>query len=136
LISTLMEFVNLLSERYQSGKWHTSSYFESLETLMILLAPIAPHISDELWQLTGHEGSIHIQDWLHWDEELAAEGMIQIPIQVNGRLRAVIELPRGAGELEVRKEALAQPAVQHHIDGAEIVKVIFVPDKIMNIIIG
>ena len=92
MVSTLMEFANALGERQRAGAWRTATFHQALETLLVLLAPAAPHIAEELWQLTGHTGSVHQQTWPAWDAELARDEMVQIPIQVNGKLREVIEV--------------------------------------------
>jgi leucyl-tRNA synthetase len=86
LVLALMEFVNALSERKQSGAWRTATFYQSLETLLMLLAPVAPRISVELWQLTGHGGSVHQQFWPAWDLDLAGEQVAQVAVQVNGNL--------------------------------------------------
>ena len=73
MISALMEFVNLLGERHQTGNWRTETYHRVLETLIILIAPAAPYMAEELWHQTGHDGSVHIQDWPLWDAKLAED---------------------------------------------------------------
>jgi leucyl-tRNA synthetase len=135
LVSTLMKFVNLLSERFQSGTWRTSTYHQALETLMVILAPVVPHIADELWRLTDHESSIHTQNWPTWDESLVVDEMIQIPIQVNGKVRAVVDVPTSAEEQEIKHKALELPKVQQHINNGDISSVIYVPGKIMNFLV-
>jgi len=134
MISALMEFFNALSDRYRGGNWQTASFHEALETMMILLAPAVPHFAEELWSLTGHNGSVHEQEWPAWDEDLARDELVQIPIQVDGRLRAVIEISQDIVEAGVREEALADPKVQQHIAGREVVKFIYVPGKVVNVV--
>jgi leucyl-tRNA synthetase len=129
-----MEFVNLLSDRYQAGTWRTATYQRSLDCLLVLLAPAAPFISEELWHLIGHENSVHTQDWPVWDDELAEDETVQIPIQVNGKVRAVIEVPMIADQAEVETVAFDLAKVQQHTAGGKVVKVIYVPGKIMNIL--
>jgi leucyl-tRNA synthetase len=134
MVSTLMEYLNALSERHRLGMWQNATFHQALETLMILLAPSAPYIAEELWSLTGHEDSVHQQTWPAWDPELSREEIFSIPVQVNGRMRQVIEVPADAGEAEVQEIALAQPKVREHIAGRQIVKVVYVPGKIMNVV--
>ena len=98
----------------------------------MLLAPAAPHIAEELWQLTGHAGSVHQQAWPAWDAELARDEMVQIPIQVNGKLREVIEVPADIQLDELRQAALDLPRVQQHLEGRQVVKMIYVPGKVLN----
>ena len=135
MISALMEFVNQLWERYQTGNWRTETYHQVLETLIILLAPAAPYIAEELWHQAGHEDSVHMQNWPQWDEKLAEDETVQIPIQVNGRVRALVEVVKGADQKEVERAAFGSPKIQQHIGDGKVNEVIFVPGKIMNILI-
>jgi leucyl-tRNA synthetase len=134
MVSTLMEFTNFLHERHRVGAWHSAAYHQAMETLLVLLAPAAPHIAEELWQLTGHTGSVHQQAWPAWDVELARDEMVQIPIQVNGKLREVIEVPSDATGEEVKQAALDQPRVQQHLEGRQAVRAIYVPGKVLNLL--
>jgi leucyl-tRNA synthetase len=136
MISVLMEFVNFLSDRYHSGRWKTKTYHESLETLMIMLAPAAPFIAEELWHLTGHEFSVHKQAWPSWDPQLTVEEYIQIPIQINGKIRGLVEVPSSAGRAEVEEAAFELPKVKEKTREGEVGEVIYVPGKIMNILTG
>jgi leucyl-tRNA synthetase len=135
MISALMEFVNLLGERYQTGNWRTETYHRVLETLIILIAPAAPYIAEELWHQTKHDGSVHLQDWPQWDAKLAEDETVQIPIQVNGRLRALVEVEKDADQKEVETAAFESPKIQQHIGEGKVKEVIFVSGKIMNILI-
>jgi leucyl-tRNA synthetase len=134
MVSSLMEFINLLSDREQKDAWHTATYHHALETLLVLLAPTAPHICEELWQLTGHVGSIHQQSWPEWDPQLSIEETQQIAVQVNGQLRAVIEAPADTAEEEVRQQALAHPKVQKNLAGLEIDRIYYISGKILSIV--
>ncbi len=136
MVSALMEFANALGERQRSGAWKTAVYHQALDTFVVLLAPAAPHIADELWSLSGHAGSVHQHPWPAWDAELAQEEIVQLPVQVDGRLRAVIDLPGDASQDEARQAALAEERVQVHIGGRKIVKVFYVAGKILNILTG
>ncbi len=136
LISALMEFVNVLTELQQSGAWHTATFHQSLETFMLLLAPVAPHISEELWQLSGHTGSVHQQAWPAWDAELARDQVARLAVQVNGKLREVIEVAQDAGQAEVEEQIYALAKVQQYLKGKQVVKVIYVPGKILNIVVS
>jgi leucyl-tRNA synthetase len=105
-----------------------------LEVLLLLLAPSAPHMTEELWRLTGHSGSVHRQTWPTWDETLARDETVQVPVQVNGKLRGVVEVPSEAGLEEVQQAALAQARIQQHLEGQKIDKLIFVSGKVLNIV--
>jgi leucyl-tRNA synthetase len=134
MVSALMEFVNALVERQRAGTWHTATYHQALETLLVLLAPSVPHIAEELWQLTGHSGSVHQQPWPVWDEGLARDEMAGIPVTVDGKVRQVIDVPVDASEAEVREMAVSQPKVQSYLAGREIIRVVYVGGKILNIV--
>ncbi len=135
LVSALMEFFNELSSLQQSGGWHTATFHRSLDTFMLLLAPLAPHISEELWQLSGHSGSVHRQAWPTWNADLAREEIVQLAVQVNGKLRAVIAAPRNAGQDEIEALARADEKVKQYLENAQVVKVVYVPGKILNIVV-
>jgi leucyl-tRNA synthetase len=134
MVSALMEFANALGERQRTNNWHTATFHQSLERFMILLAPAAPHIADELWQLTGHTGSAHQQTWPTWDADLARDETLQIPVQIDGRLRGVVELSKDAGPEEALEAALAQPRVQQHLNERRVARSIYVPGKVLNIV--
>lgn len=134
MISALMEFVNLLSDRYQNGNWQTSTYHDSLETLLVLLAPAAPFISEEIWCRSGHEFSVHHQSWPDWDSELAREEMVKIPVQVNGKVRDVVEVPADARQEIIEEAVFNLEKIQQHIAGSKVERVIYLPGKIMNIV--
>jgi leucyl-tRNA synthetase len=134
MLSVLMTFVNELVERQRNGHWRTSTYHQALDTLMLLLAPCVPHIADELWQLTGHAGSVHEQEWPIWDTELARDEVREIPIQVDGKVRQVIEFPIDASEEEVEEKVLAHVEVRDRIGNREIDKIYYVPGKIFSIV--
>jgi leucyl-tRNA synthetase len=134
MVAALMEFVNALRERRQTNTWRTETFHRALETLIILLAPSAPHIAEELWHLTNHSGSVHQQRWPTWNAELARDELTTIAIQINGKLRDTLEVPIDTNETDVKERALARPKVQHHLKGQEISKVIYVPGRILNIV--
>jgi leucyl-tRNA synthetase len=135
MISTLMEFCNELFDRYQAADaWRSGTFHQALEVLMILLAPAAPFIAEELWQQTGHSGSVHQQNWPTWDPGLARDEMLQIAVQVNGKVRAVLELPAGADEAAVKLAAYNHPKVQQHLEGHSVTNEIFVKGKVFNVV--
>jgi leucyl-tRNA synthetase len=134
MISALMEFANLLSDRQRQNTWRTATFHKALDTFLLLLAPAAPHITEELWSRTGHSGSIHQQPWPTWDEDLAREEFAQVAIQVNGKLRDMLDVPVDAGQQEVEQMAFASQKVKSFVEGKEVVKVFYVPGKILNIV--
>ncbi len=135
MVSALMEFANLLGERHRQGAWRTATFHQALETLLVLIAPAAPHLAEELWRLTGHSGSVHEQPWPGWDAELAREETVQVAVQVNGKLRAVLEAAADAPQAEVEARAHAHPKIQAALQGRAIARTIYVPGKILNIVL-
>jgi leucyl-tRNA synthetase len=107
-----------------------------LEPFVLLVAPFAPHLAEELWQRLGHEDSLAYAPWPAWDPALVVEDRVTIAVQVNGKLRATLELPRDAAEAAARASAMADERVRRHLDGGEVRKVIFVPNKLLNIVVG
>ncbi len=132
-IAAVMSFRNVLkAEAEASG---SEVWNECLEGMLLMLAPIAPHITEELWQkLKPGSGSIHRQPWPAFDEELAAEDLITLVVQVNGKVRDRLEIPAGTSKEETEQTALAAPKVQSYLEGRQIRKVIVVPERLVNIV--
>lgn len=108
---------------------------KSLETLVFCLYPFAPHMAEELWKRMKNKGKIMDQKWPKYDERLAEEHIINLPIQINGKLRATIEVPIDIPQDEALQMAKEQSMVQKYTDGAELIKVIFIPGKILNLVV-
>ncbi|MCS6802117.1 MAG: leucine--tRNA ligase [Chloroflexota bacterium] len=134
MVATLMTFTNELADR-QAELAGTAAWREAIETLLLLLAPSAPHLTEELWERLGKPYSIHQQPFPSYDPELAREEEVEIPVQVNGKVRDKLTVPVGADEETVRKLALASERVQRHLDGKPPSKVIYVPNRLINIVI-
>ena len=135
MIAGLMEFSNRLNERWREGFWQTATFHAALNALLILLAPSAPHITEEIWHLSGHSGSIHQQPWPAASAELAAEELTEVPVQVNGKLRATIWLPANTPVEEAQAIAVSDPKIQPFLLHARLERVYYVPDKIINLIL-
>jgi leucyl-tRNA synthetase len=103
--------------------------------LVLLLAPFAPYLAHELWEMLGEKGSLLKASWPKYDPALAKEEEIEIPVQVNGKLRARIVMPVDSDDAAVRERALADEKVQAAIAGKQVVKVIIVPGKLVNIVV-
>lgn len=135
-VSAMMECVNSLYKiKDSSGYTDKTNWRFTLESLVQLVAPFAPHIAEELWHDLGHEDSVHIDHWPELDESQLVEENITIAVQINGRVRAEVEVPVGASEEEVRAAAESQPNVRAHIEGKEVIKFIYVPGRIANIVV-
>ena len=108
---------------------------DCLEVMLLMLAPIAPHITEELWQIIKPSGgSIHQQGWPEFDEELIVEDMVTLVVQVNGKVRDRLEIPAGTSSLETEHLALAAPKVKIFLKKKQISKVIVVPERLVNIV--
>jgi leucyl-tRNA synthetase len=132
-IAALMELINTLYE--EEASLSRAALDQILPDLTLLLAPFAPFIADELWEQLGRTGPAFRQPWPQWNEDLAREDLLEIPVQVNGRLRARIAVPIGTTQAELEKLAQSDAKVQTFLDGKTIAKVIVVPDKLVNIVV-
>jgi leucyl-tRNA synthetase len=136
MLSGLMEFSNHLSKVKESKAVSGSLWRESISSFLLLLAPAAPHLAEELWSRTGHPYSIHNQPWPKYDEELAREEEITLVIQVNGKLRDKVLVPASIGEVEATELALGRDRVKAYICDKRLTKVIYVPKRIVNIVVA
>jgi len=135
MLAALMEFTNSLNKVKEEGSVTEADWQEAIRTLLLLLAPSAPHIAEELWQRIGNEYSIHNQNWPSWDEELTKEEQITLVVQVNGKLRDKITASTQITEEEAKEKALSSQRVKTYIDGKSIIKTIYVPGKLVNIVV-
>ena len=109
---------------------------EALEALVVMLAPFSPHIAEEMWEGLGHAGGLlKSAQWPSADPELAKKDELEIPVQVNGKLRSRVVVSPDISEADLRALALADAKVQSFIDGHKIVKVIVVPQRLVNVVI-
>jgi leucyl-tRNA synthetase len=134
-LAALMECNNALIKQQHEPVAHSAAFRDTLETMMQLLAPMAPHITEELWHLTGHSGSIHLTDWPGYDEALTHDETFTLVVQVDGKVRERIEVPTDISEVEVRKLALYNPRVASFIGDATVRNVIYVPGRLVNIVV-
>ena len=109
---------------------------EALELLTLMLAPMTPHVAEELWEMLGHSDGLWKTGWPSFNQELAREDEVEIVVQVSGRVRGRVKVTAGADEEEVVKLALADSGVAHHADGKRIVKKIFVRDRLLNLVVA
>ena len=108
---------------------------EVQRNLVLLLAPFAPYLAHELWEMLGEKGSLLKASWPRYDAELAKEEEIEIPVQVNGKLRSRVTVPADATEEFVLEKAFADEKVKSAIAGKQIVKKIYVPGKMVNLVV-
>ncbi len=136
MLSSLMEFSNYLSRVKGSGLVSSSLWGEAISCFLLLLAPAAPHLAEELWSRTGYSYSIHNQTWPKYEEGLAQEEEITLVIQVNGKLRDRVLVPASIGEVEARELALSRDRVKSCIHNKKLTKVIYVPRRVVNIVVA
>lgn len=126
-ISQMMIFIN--------GIFKEEKLYRSLwEPFVLLLSPYAPHLGEELWQKLGHNDTLAYEKWPEWDEELVKEESVEIVVQINGKVRTKLQLPAGTGKEDLEKEALSSERIKTLLEGKSIVKIIAVPDKLVNIV--
>jgi leucyl-tRNA synthetase len=135
MISTLMEFTNHLGKIKETGSVTMEEWRSSIERLLLLLAPTAPHLTEELWQWIGNSYSIHNHPWPEWDEELAKEDEITLVIQINGKMRDKLLVPVSITEDEARHLALGRQKVKTYIDNKTITKLIYIPKRLINLVV-
>ncbi len=109
---------------------------EVVEKLVLLLSPFAPHLGEELWERLGHPETLAYQPWPEWDPALAVSDTVTVAVQVNGKLRATLELPRGTDQETAQTAALQDERVRKYVDGSAVRKSIYVPDKLLNLVIA
>ena len=136
MLSSLMELSNYLSKIRESGIVSGSVWQEAIGYFLRLLAPTAPHLAEELWNRTGHPYSIHNESWPEYAEDLAEEKETTLIIQVNGKLRDKVLVPAAIGEAEARELALNRERVKAYIDGKNLIRVIYVPSRVVNIVVA
>jgi len=134
-LAALMECNNALIKQQHEPVAHSAAFRRTLESMMQLLAPLAPHITEELWHLTGHSDSIHQTSWPIYDEALTHDETFTLVVQVNGKVRERIEVSSNISEGEARQLALDNPRVASFIGDNTVQKVIYVPGKLVNIVV-
>ncbi len=127
-IAAMMEYINLVREEGVGSR-------PAVEPLLLLLAPYAPHLTEELWAALGHGQSIFRERWPAFDERLAAAGEVEVVVQVNGKVRGRVNVNRGATEAEVVALAMQDESVKKFVDGKPVRKTIYVPDRVLNLVI-
>jgi leucyl-tRNA synthetase len=136
-IAALMELLNALGRFNDASEQGRAVRHEALETMVLLLNPVVPHVSHALWQVLGHPQSVlEDQPWPQVDPAALVRDTLTLAVQINGKLRATIELAANASKEEAEALARAQPQVVHFLEGLSVRKVIVVPGKIVNIVAG
>jgi len=128
-IAQMMVFVNEVNPLNERPR-------ELLEPFVLVIAPFAPHLAEELWSRLGHRETLAYEPWPAHDPALCIEGTVTLAVQVNGKLRATLELPRGADQATAQAAALADERIRRYVNGGTLRKVIHVPDKLLNLVVS
>ena len=134
-IAALMEFSNHLNRVWADAGIDSATWRECVEKFLLMLAPMAPHFCEELWERTGRPYSIHQQTFPTWDEALVAEERITLVVQVNGKVRDRLEVPAGIQEEAAQELALASPRIKTYIEGKQVSKTVYVPGRLINVVV-
>ena len=135
-IARIMELVNALYKYEADVEVKNIKFYEEVVADLIkLLAPFAPHFSEEMWEKLGYEYSVFNQKWPEWDEKALQRYVVEIAVQVNGKVRGRLEVPSKATDEEIEKLALSDKNVKAYVDGKEIKKVIVVKNRLVNIVV-
>jgi leucyl-tRNA synthetase len=135
-ISRFYELTNALPKSSAGDEALTWARGEALRLLTQTIAPFMPHLAEEAWAKLGFEPFVALAPWPAADPALVAQSLVTLPVQVNGKRRAEIEVPKGLAESEIRSLALAHERVAPFLDGATVRKVVVVPDRIVNIVVA
>jgi leucyl-tRNA synthetase len=134
MISRLMELSTAMQRAREAGPVDKAAWEEAMSSALLLMAPLAPHIAEELWDRRGMPYSIHLQEWPKYDASLLVVDEIEVVVQVNGKVRSRVTLPASADEAQAKEAALADPRVQEHLGGKEPRRVIYVEGRLINVV--
>jgi leucyl-tRNA synthetase len=134
-IAAMMNSLNQLYKIKASRGYGAANWPETIESILEIASPFAPHITEELWHEFGRNDSIHQQNWPEFNSDLLTDDVINIVVQINGKLRATLSLPVGSDQETVVKAANADPKIASYIDVSNIRRTIYVPDKILNFVL-
>lgn len=134
-VAALMEYLNELTTYYQDHGV-TAELSAAIQTFILLLAPFAPHMTEEVWERLGGRYSIHQQPWPTWDEAITVEETVTLVVQVDGRVRDRLTVPTTMTETEVQALAMQTDGVQRYLNGRPVARVIYVPGRLVNIVTG
>jgi leucyl-tRNA synthetase len=134
-IAELMTLLNAMGKHKSQAMVQTGEWREAIEAMLKLLAPIAPHISEELWSRLGFEGSVHLQTWPSYDESALERDTLTLAVQVNGKRRGEVTVPADADESAILAAAKAEPNVARYLTNAQVLREIVVPGRLVNLVV-
>ena len=135
MIAALMEFNNELIKLKETFLKNTPEWKDAIRSLILLLAPMMPHISEELWHRIGNNESVHKQRWPEWDDQFIQEDIFTLVIQVNGKVRDKIEIPVNTSEEDIKAIAMKSDKVEKHVNGKQVLKSIYIQNKLLNLVV-
>ena len=134
-VAELMTLTNVMNKAKSREMVETDVWLEGVRKLLLLLAPIAPHIAEELWERRGFTGSVHLQRWPEYDPAVLEQDTVTIAVQVGGKRRGEVTVPKDADKDAVLAAAKAEPNVARHLEGVQVVREIVVPGRLVNIVV-
>ena len=134
-LAALMEFSNALIKAKDTAVYGSAAWQEAIRTMVLMMAPIMPHVAEELWERLGGEYSVHTQAWPAYNAELAADRVLTLVVQINGKVRGRVELPADVDEETAKAAAMENPNVLRHLEQQQVVKVLYVPGRLVNIVV-
>ena len=130
--NTAISAMMVLTNHLQSLKDRVP--LEAAEKLVLMVSPFAPHLGEECWSLLGHDGTLAYHPWVEYDESLCIDNTVKMGVQVNGKKRGEIEIPKDADQDGAMTEAMKVQSVSNQLDGKDVKKIIYVPGRILNIV--
>jgi leucyl-tRNA synthetase len=127
-IARMMEFVNFFTKQSIRPQ-------EAMESLTLLLSPFAPHIAEQLWRVLGHTETLAYQPWPPFDEALTQDAVVEVPVQIRGKLRGRITVPADTGKAELEQAARADEKIAAYLAGKQIIKTVVVPGRLVNFVV-
>ena len=134
-VAELMTLQNALAKAKSGGAYGTDAWDDAVKKMILLLAPIAPHVAEELWERTGGADSVHLQRWPTWNEDALVESTVQMAVQVNGKVRGQIAVPADADEAAILRAAKEDRNVARYLEDARLVREIVVPGRLVNLVV-
>jgi leucyl-tRNA synthetase len=135
MLARLMEFTSYLGKVREADNVGRAAWDQAVETLLLMIAPAAPHIAEELWERTGHAYSVHQQAWPSWDESLAAAETYTLVVQVNGKVRDKFDVPVDIADDDAKAMAMSSANVERQIAGKQVERIVYVPGRLVNIVV-
>ena len=133
-IAAMMELTNLMQRVWEDNTASAKAWSEARKFMLVLLAPIAPHLAEELWEQLGERRSVHLQSFPEWDDDLAAEETVTLVVQVDGRVRDRLPVAPDLSEDEAKGSRWRRPNVQRHLGARRSRRPLYVPGRLLNFV--